>query len=128
MGREVVWKEGQKIKRTGEKRRDHVKGDEKYDNSNNNNNHTNDNNNDNNNSNNNNNKNYNSKWNDWIKKYNILLAGKISFGLDKISSESPALPHICRKLETERSLLPILGSLQRYNWNSWEQKQIIEQY
>ena len=61
-------------------------------------------------------------------KNNILLAGKISIGVILISSESPALPHICRKLETERSLLPILGSLQQYNWNSWEQKQIIEQY
>ena len=57
-----------------------------------------------------------------------MLAGKISIGVNKISIESPALPHICRKLETERSLLPILGSLQQYNWNSWEQKQIIEQY
>ena len=78
MGGEVVWKEGQKIQRTEEKRREYERGDEKYDYNNNNNNHTNDNNNDNNNSNNNNNKNYNSKWNDWIKKYNILLAGKIS--------------------------------------------------
>ena len=43
MGREVVWKEGQKIKRTEEKRREYVKGNEKYDNNNNNNNHTNDN-------------------------------------------------------------------------------------
>ena len=60
MGREVVRKEGQKIQRRGEKRRDHVKGDEKYDN-NNNNNYTNDNNKDNNNSNNKNNNNYNSK-------------------------------------------------------------------
>ena len=69
MGMEVVWKEGQKIKRTGEKRREYVKGGEKYDNNNNNNNHTNDNNNYGNNSNNNNNdNNYNSKWNNWIKK------------------------------------------------------------
>ena len=44
-------------------------------------------------------------------KNNILLAGKISIGVIEISIESPALPHICRKLEMERSLLPILGSL-----------------
>ena len=65
---EVVWKEGQKIQRTEEKRREYVKGDEKYDNNKNNNNDTNDNNYYGSNSNNKNNNNYNSKWNDWIKK------------------------------------------------------------
>ena len=44
-------------------------------------------------------------------KNNMLPTGKIEIGVIEISSESPALPHICRKLETERSLLPILGSL-----------------